>query len=81
MSLNKQEGEIEMKREYKKPEISILAYMDEIMLTQNTKESVIISGGGFDPVEGPITEIDDEGGEPSGAKGSDSDVVFDDDDF
>ena len=67
-----------MKKIYKKPEISTLEYMDELMLTTNTKTNVNISGGDFDPITGPITEIDDEGGEPSGAKSNDLWIEDDD---
>jgi hypothetical protein len=68
-----------MKKIYKKPEISTLEYMDELMLTTNTKTNVNISGGDYDPITGPITEVGDgEEGEPSGAKGNDLWIEDDD---
>jgi hypothetical protein len=61
-----------MKIEYIKPEITVLAYMEENPLLVNTKVDVNISGPGFDPITGPITEVEEgEEGEPSGAKGYD----------
>lgn len=61
-----------MKMEYKKPKIDVQLYMAESSLLSSTHPNTVnISGGGFPSIEGPITEVDDEGGEPSGAKGGD----------
>lgn len=58
--------------EYKKPEIDVQLYMAETSLLSSTHPNTVnISGGDFNSITGSITEIDDEGGEPSGAKGGD----------
>lgn len=61
-----------MKKAYLKPEIDVRLYMVESTLLSSTNTKVIISGGGFNPIEGYITEVGEgEEGEPSGAKGGD----------
>lgn len=58
-----------MKKIYIKPIIDITyTTVEGPLLAGTTTTEVIISGGGFDPVTGEPVEIDDEGGEPSGAK-------------